>query len=81
MRSSECGTFSPSVLFTRSTSAAATHSRLCGAPLPPRLPPQEVTALAIQGLQLNLAELREYTYGFFAQLAEVRWVLKRFDMS
>jgi len=32
---------------------------------------QECTSFAFQGLQLQLPELREYTYGFFAQLAEV----------
>ena len=31
----------------------------------------ECTALAMQGLQLDLPELREYTYGFFAQVAEL----------
>jgi len=31
----------------------------------------EVTAAALEGLQLDLPELREYTYGFFAQLSEL----------
>ena len=44
----------------------------------------ECTAAAISGLELDLPELREYTYGFFAQLAELigpevrRRVLRRF---
>ena len=32
---------------------------------------RESTAFALSGLQLGLPELREYTFGFFAQLGDV----------
>ena len=31
----------------------------------------ECTELALKGLELGLPELKEYTYGFFAQTAEL----------